>query len=416
MIERPLLPLPGVGDFFRDLGGHPLVNGFVAFIFAATGPVAIILAVGGGGGLTERDLASWVFACFVVGGAISVLFSILWRQPIAFMWTIPGTVLVGPALAHLSFPEVIGAFLATGVLMAVLALTGLVRRGMALVPMPVVMGMVAGVFLRFGLDLVNAFREGLAIALPMTLVFVALSASSRLGRIMPPMIGALVAGVLAIAVTGGMQPGFGAELVLQGPTFYRPVFSLQAMAELVLPIAITVLVVQNAQGFAILKSAGHNPPINAATLACGLGSLVSGLMGSVSVCVTGPSNAIIASSGARQRQWTGGVWFGVLGIVFGIFASVATRAMLATPPAFVAVLGGLAMLRVLQTAFVAAFSGRFTLGALVTFIVTVSDVSIVNIGAPFWGLIIGFAISWILEREDFRTLRADARDDGNDGD
>jgi benzoate membrane transport protein len=28
---------------------------------------------------------------------------------LAFFWTIPGTVLVGPALGHLSFAEVIGA-------------------------------------------------------------------------------------------------------------------------------------------------------------------------------------------------------------------------------------------------------------------------------------------------------------------
>jgi predicted benzoate:H+ symporter BenE len=29
-----------------------------------------------------------------------------------------------------------------------------------------------------------------------------------------------------------------------------------------------------------------------------------------------------------------------------------------------------------------------------------------NIGAPFWGLVFGFAASWLLEREDFRAARA----------
>ena len=64
-------------------------------------------------------------------------------------------------------------------------------------------------------------------------------------------------------------------------------------------------------------------------------------------------------------------------------------------------LGGLAMLRVLQAAFVASFKNRFTLGALVSFLVTVADVTVLNIGAAFWGLIAGFAISWLLERRDF---------------
>jgi benzoate membrane transport protein len=59
------------------------------------------------------------------------------------------------------------------------------------------------------------------------------------------------------------------------------------------------------------------------------------------------------------------------------------------------------MLRVLQTAFNVAFRDRFTLGALVTFIVTVADVPIVEIGAPFWGLVIGYAVSRLLEPQDF---------------
>jgi benzoate membrane transport protein len=63
------------------------------------------------------------------------------------------------------------------------------------------------------------------------------------------------------------------------------------------------------------------------------------------------------------------------------------------------------MLRVLQTAFVTAFGGgRFTLGALVTFVVTVADIAILNVGAAFWGLVAGCLVSWLLERPDFGTL------------
>ena len=92
---------------------------------------------------------------------------------------------------------------------------------------------------------------------------------------------------------------------------------------------------------------------------------------------------------------------GVFALAFGLFAPVFTRLMLATPPAFIAALAGLAMLRVLQTAFNVAFRERFTLGALVTFLVTVADVPIFNVGAPFWGLVIGYAVSRLLERKDF---------------
>jgi benzoate membrane transport protein len=56
---------------------------------------------------------------------------------------------------------------------------------------------------------------------------------------------------------------------------------------------------------------------------------------------------------------------------------------------------------VLQSSFVTAFSGRFTLGALVTFVVTVADISVLSIGAAFWGLVAGLGVSWLLERADF---------------
>jgi benzoate membrane transport protein len=404
-IEQPARPATGLNQALSDFGGEYAINAVVAFIFAASGPVAIILSVGTRGGLSESDLSSWIFGSFFINGLISIAFCWLYRQPLVFFWTIPGTVLVGPALNHLTFPEVIGAFLATGLLMFVLGFSGWVRRCMEAVPMPIVMGMVAGVFLRFGLDLVFALRDDFWIAAPMTTAFLVLSAWHRLGKLMPPLIGALVVGAVAIAVLGAFSPAAGSAVGLVQPNLYVPAFSWRAMVELVVPLAITVLVVQNGQGFAVLQAAGHQPPINAITVACGAGSIVAGLCGTVSTCLTGPVNAIIAGSGRKECHYTAGLLVGVLALAFGLAAPVFTHLMLATPPAFIATLAGLAMLRVLQTAFSVAFRGRFTFGALLTFIVTVANVAIFNIAAPFWGLVFGFAVSWLLERKDFQAQR-----------
>jgi benzoate membrane transport protein len=175
------------------------------------------------------------------------------------------------------------------------------------------------------------------------------------------------------------------------------------MVELVLPLAITVLVVQNGQGIAVLRAAGHEPPVNALTVACGVGALASAAVGAVSSCLTGPTNAIITSSGDKPRHYMAGIVTGLLAVAFGLLAPAFTRLMLNAPKAFVMVLAGLAMLRVLQGAFVTAFKERFTLGALVAFLVTVADLPLWNIGAAFWGLLAGVAVSWLLERGDFRV-------------
>jgi len=399
LIERPPRPLAGPGRLLRDFGPLYAANGLIGMIFSATGPVAVILAVGTAGRLSPAELASWIFGVFFLNGLLTVLACWLYREPLAFFWTIPGTVLVGPALGHLSFAEVVGAYYATGLLMLVLGLSGWVRRAMAAVPMPIVMGMVAGVFLRFGTDLVHALRDDLAIAGPMVLAFLLASAWPR--KWLPPIIVALLVGVVAVALSGRFDPGTGATQWLAAPVWQAPVWSVQALVELVVPLAITVLVVQNGQGVAVLRAAGHDPPVNAITVACGVWSLFAATVGAVSTCLTGPTNALLSASGERARQYTAGVCCGVLAIGFGLFAPVFTRLMLAAPAAFIAVLAGLAMLRVLQAAFVTAFATRFTLGALVTFVVTVADVSVFNIGAAFWGLVAGLVVSVLLERGDF---------------
>jgi benzoate membrane transport protein len=400
-LEKPAVAPPSLGQALADFGGLYAANALVAFIFAASGPVAILLAVGTRGGLSESDLASWIFGAFFVNGLVSIVFCWLYRQPLVFFWSIPGAVLVGPALGHLGFREIVGAYLACGLLMLVLGLSGWVKRFMNAIPMPIVMGMVAGVFLRFGLDLVFAIRDAFWIAAPMTLVFLGLSALPRFARTLPPVIGALIVGALMVAILGKFAPGGASVLALVRPTLYPPAFSWQAMLELVVPLAITVLVVQNGQGIAVLRAAHHQPPINAITAACGAGAIISGMVGTVSTCLTGPVNAILTASGEKHRHYTAGIMVGVLALAFGLLSPVFTHLLLAAPRAFIAALAGLAMLRVLQTAFAVSFGGRFTLGALVTFLVTVADVPIFNVGAAFWGLVFGVAVSWLLERRDF---------------
>jgi benzoate membrane transport protein len=396
-LERPDSRPPGLRRILADSGVPYAASAVVAFLFAASGPVAIILSVGARGGLSESDIASWLFAAFFLNSVISIAFSLAYRQPLVFLWSIPGAVLVGPALGHLTFAEVIGAFLATGVLMALLGLSGWVRRAMDAVPMPIVMAMVAGVFLRFGVDLVLAFRGALWIALPMTVAFF-LTTLLKLERYLPPLIAALIAGGVTIALLGAFNPPPGALFAFASPNFYVPKLSGAAMVELVVPLAITVLAVQNAQGIAILATNGHKAPVNAITTACGVGSIVTGFFGAVSTCLTGPVNAVLSSAGGKSRQYAGALFFCLLALAFGLLAPFFTRLLLATPPAFIATLAGLAMLRVLQTAFTASFGGRFSFGALVCFLVTVADVPIFNIGAPFWGLVLGLAASWLLER------------------
>jgi benzoate membrane transport protein len=285
------------------------------------------------------------------------------------------------------------------VLILALGATGVVRKAMALVPMPLVMAMVAAVFLKFGTDIVASTQDNPAVAAPMVAAFLVLTAVPRFGRFLPPVLGTLVAGCIAVAASGQFSLLPGGPL-LATPVFTAPEFTWAAQLELVVPLAVTVLFVQNGQGIAVLRAAGHQPPVNAFALASGAFSVLNAGFGAVSACVTGPTNALLTTSGKRERQYTAAAAYGLLALVFAAFAPTLTRLMLAAPKEFVLALGGIAMLRALQQAFVTAFATSFTLGSLVTFVVTISGMNLFNIHAAFWGLVIGYGVSRLLERAD----------------
>lgn len=396
-IERPELPRPSLREIARDIGPQEFGTGMVALIFSASGPLAVILAAAAAGGLDPRETSSWIFGAFLGNGLLTLFLTYLYRSPQAYFWTIPGTVIVGDALTHLSFGEVVGAYLATAVLVFLLGWTGLIGRIMELIPHTIVMAMVAGVFLRFGIELVEAAVGSPLLAVPMIALFVGLTMLPRLAALVPPVAAAAVAGTVIAVADGRLADGIFDNGIVADPVLTMPEFSPAALAELVVPLAITVVIVQNGQGMAVLAAAGHNQGVNLSAAASGLWSIPQAFLGSSSTCLTGPTNALIVSGPARERHYATALVTACGAIVVGVFAPAATGFMLGMPAAFIATLAGIAMLTPLKNAFIAGFSGRFSTGALICFLVTASNITLLNISAAFWGIVAGCAIAWAMD-------------------
>lgn len=398
-IEKPIHRRPSFRDIGRDITPEEIGNGLVALIFSASGPLAVILAAAAAGGLSAAESSSWIFGAFFGNGLLTLFLTWFYRSPQAYYWTIPGTVLVGDALAHLSFAEVVGAYLVTGVLVAVLGWTGLVGLIMRAIPHSIVMAMVAGVFLSFGLDLITSTEAAPLLGLPMIAVFIALSMMPRLGSVFPPALAAAVVGTVIALTAGRFEGNVLADGIIARPVFIAPEFSLAAITELVVPLAITVIIVQNGQGVAVLSAAGHQQGPNLAAFASGLWAIPQGLIGSSPTCLTGPTNALLVSSRHSQRHYIAALTNGAVSLVVGLIAPITVAFMLGMPAEFIAVLAGVAMLNPLKAAFLASFSGKASTGALVCLLVTVADLSLLGISAPFWGIVIGCLVSYLLDRK-----------------
>lgn len=396
-LELPTNTRPGRREILADMTATSVGNAFVALLFAASGPVAVILAAAAQGNLGDELVSSWIFGVFLGNGLLTIFLSWWYRSPQAYFWTIPGTVIAGDALSHLAFAEVLGAYVLTGVLVFLLGWTGLVARVMDALPPQIVMAMVAGIFLRFGLELVDASLADPLIALPMILVFVALTAVPAIGKIAPPVALAAGVGTAVALLSGRLEDGALDGGIIAAPVLTMPAFSWAATIELVIPLAITVIVVQNGQGVAVLRAAGHRPPVNVAAAASGAASVPLALLGSTPTCLTGPTNALLVAEGRKQVHYAAAIACGVMSIGVGLIAPAFTGFILAMPAAFIGTLAGVAMFTPLKNAFLAGFSGGASAGALACFIVTFSELSLLGISAPFWGLVFGVAVAKLLD-------------------
>src|SRR5690625_5267497 len=114
---------PTKHQFFSNWTFQSIINGFIAWLFGVTGPLLIVLSSADLGNLPDPAIISWVFSIYVVGGATTIILSIHYKQPIAFAYTIPGAVLSGTSLMHHSFTVILGAYVLTGILLLINAVT-----------------------------------------------------------------------------------------------------------------------------------------------------------------------------------------------------------------------------------------------------------------------------------------------------
>ncbi|MBI4320623.1 MAG: benzoate/H(+) symporter BenE family transporter [Chloroflexi bacterium] len=405
MIEKGPGFLPSIRDLPKHLTLSAFGYGATAWLFAVTGPFLIFVNVAKQGNLSIAETNSWIFGGYFFGGVFTLILALYYRQPVPAATTIPGAVLIGTALTHLTFPEIIGAYLLTGIFITALGISGVVKRAMEWLPMPIMMGMVAGVLLPFGVGIMTSMKQTPFLSAITFAAFIAVSLVAPVARRFPPVLGAIVVGIIAATVLGQANwqtLTFG----IAEPIIFSPVFTLPAAVEVIIPLALTVVAIQNAQGISILTNAGYKPPVNAVTIVSGIGSVIMGFLGSQSTCIAGPMTGIISSPGVGRREgrYVAGIVTGLLWIAFGLLAPMATAVSQILPSSLINLLAGLALLGVLVSCFAATFTEKFRLGALFSFMITSSGIAVLNIGAPFWGLVGGAAIALLLERGDFREL------------
>ncbi|MBO0903743.1 benzoate/H(+) symporter BenE family transporter [Jiella sonneratiae] len=395
-------PGPGIASGLRDLPANLNLKtgsaGLVAAIFGCSGPALIVIGAAGTGHLTNGQTVAWLLAIYGLGGLISFVMALHYRMPITGAYSIPGAALVAGSLATFPFDQAVGAFVMAGVIVLVLGVTGLIGKVMRWLPMPIVMAMIAGALIRFGIGAVTAIDK---LPLVVGAAIVAFFLSMRFVKVVPPVLSALVVGLIAVALTGSFGTN-DAGISFVAPEFTAPAFTLDAFLAIAVPLAILVVGAENAQATGVLLAEDYPAPVNAMTIISGVGGILAGFLGGHNANIAGPMTAICSSDQAgedKRGRYAATVVNGVLFAGFGIFAGAVVPLVLMLPGPLIGAVAGLAMINVLVMAFQSAFSkaAGFQIGAFVALVVAMSNVAILGISAPFWALFAGAVVSALVE-------------------
>lgn len=362
----------------------------VAALVGIAGALAVVLEAARALGATPAETTSWVTALCLSMALTSGLLSLIHRMPIITAWSTPGAAVIA-ATQGIKLDAAVGAFLLTAALIVLTALVRPLDTAVRKIPLGVAAGMLAGVLVRFVLQMIEAAPDAPALVLPLVALFL-------LARLWSPGIAMLLviaAGTLLASAMGLIQSW--PALTLSAMTIVMPRLDAAALIGIGLPLYLVTMASQNLPGAAVLKASGYEPPLSSALLVTGLASLAIAPLGAHTINLAAITAAICTGPDAHpdpaKRWWTGIAYLFVYG---GLAAAGASLVALfaAFPGALIKTIAGLGLIGALTGALGSALADeRHRFAAVVTFAVTASGIAVFGIGSAFWGLIAGLIVS-----------------------
>lgn len=382
-MARVSLPLPTV------------MSGFVAVLVGYASSAAIIWQAASAAGASTDQIAGWMTMLGIAMGVSSLALSLYYRAPVLTAWSTPGAALLATGLHGVSLNEAIGVFIFANALITVCGLTGIFARLMRVIPHTLAAAMLAGILLRFGLTAFSSLQGHFLLSGSMLLVWLILRRLASRWAV----VGALIAGLGVCIFTGTFDPAR-THLYVVMPQWTSPHFTLATLLGVGVPFFLVTMASQNAPGIATMNAAGYHLPVSPLMVATGLLALVLSPFGVFSVCIAAITAAICQSPEAHpdaSKRWLAAAAASGFYLLAGISGGTITALLSTLPAAWIQTLAGLALLGTISGSLWQALSDpRHRDAAVITFLVTASGMTLLNIGPAFWGLIVGGLSYWLL--------------------
>ncbi len=381
----------------RDLSPSAVVAGFVTVLVGFTSSAVIVFEAARAAGAGAEGIGSWMLALGAGMGVTCIGLSLRYREPVVTAWSTPGAAMLITSVAGVSLGEATFAFLVSGLLMALSGFTGWFERSMSRIPLSIASGMLAGVLLRFGLDVFVAMKTETTLVLVMFLVYLAAR------RLLPryAVVAALGAGV-AVAAARGLLHVDGVRLELARPVFTMPVLSVPALVGVAIPLFVVTMASQNVPGVAVMRASGYATPVSPLVGWTGAATVALAPFGGYALNLAAITAAICMGREAHEdprRRYVAAVSAGAFYLVVGVFGATVVGLFAAFPRELVLAVAGLALLGSIGGGLATALrEEKEREAALVTFLVSASGLTLAGVGSAFWGLVAGVVAMLVTRR------------------
>lgn len=375
-----------------------ITAGLVAVIIGFTSSIALIYQVVIVLGGTPELVASWVLMLGLAMGGTSIALSYYYKLPILIAWSTTGAALLITSAQGYSLNQAVGAFMLSALLVFISGVTGWFEKVMQRIPSQIACAMLAGVLVTFGIDVFNFMGEKPLIISAMVLTYLLCK------RLMPrfAMLMVLIAGFVIAGATGQIDTSSW-QWRMSEFTFIAPEFNLQAMISIGIPLYIVTMTSQNLPGIAVLKAHNYPAPISASLNVTGFTNILIAPFGGYAINLAAITAAICMSEDAdkdpNKRYWAsiaGGGFY----ILMAIGAATLVGLVASLPQALILALAGIALFTTIASSLQQALSDSYyTEAAMITFLVTASDLSLYSIGSAFWGILAGALTLGLIPRK-----------------
>ncbi|SFC97544.1 benzoate/H(+) symporter BenE family transporter [Pseudoalteromonas denitrificans] len=365
-----------------------ITAGFVAILVGFTSSVALIyqmvINLGGDAAL----VSSWLLILGLSLGVLSIALSLFYKIPILIAWSTPGAALLITSSQGFSLEQATGAFIVSAALIFVCGITGIFEKLMHHIPYQLANAMLAGVLVNFGIDVFNLMSQQTFIIIMMITTYI-------IAKVLTPRFTMLIVLIVGVYFSWQYQLINLNNFEWQFSTFHyiQPEFDIAASMSIALPLFIVTMASQNLPGIAVLQAHEYPPPISSTLNITGFTNMLIAPFGGYAINLAAISAAICMNKDVdndKSKRYWATVCAGVFYILMGLASASLIDLFKALPNALIMSLAGIALFSTIATSLKKSLEKpALSEAAIITFLVTASDLVLWQIGSALWGIIAG---------------------------